>query len=210
MVASGSSWRFPNNRSSALSVNSQAYHKLESLVQHVRRVHGRKSAFSCRECGEIFATRRGLIPHTDNCRGVAVQERSHRCRECPMRFVTGSSLKPHHDLALCGSRDGGDDGGDSVQGRVNPSLSCHFCGSAWSTKQSLSQHIRNKHMSDSQRERGALLEQSSRVVWTEKRRAVFLREADRLGWDAHQGIADAVGLSVRQVRNFKLKFPRER
>ena len=154
-------------------VCSQAYHKLESLVQHVRRVHGRKSAFSCRECGEIFATRRGLIPHTDNCRGVAMLERSHRCRDCPMRFVTESSLKLHHDLALCGGRDSRDDGGDGVQGRVMPSLSCHFCGSTWCTKRSLSQHIRNKHMSESQKERAAPAEQSSRVVWTEEKRLCF-------------------------------------
>ena len=50
----------------------------------------------------------------------------------------------------------------------------------------------------------------TRQLWTEERRETFLEVADRVGWSNHTLIASHLGMTIRQVRNFKTKFPRSR
>ena len=93
-------------------------------------------------------------------------------------------------------------------------LSCKYCGKAWPSNVSLAQHVRNKHMAESQVDRvKELAEPPSRAGaanWTEEKRQVFLRTADEYGWDDHVMLSRRTGYSIRQVTNFKLKFPKSR
>ena len=49
-----------------------------------------------------------------------------------------------------------------------------------------------------------------RQLWTEERREAFLNVADRVGWSSHSLIASHLGMTVRQIRNYKSKFPHSR
>ena len=49
-----------------------------------------------------------------------------------------------------------------------------------------------------------------RRIWTDERRQAFLEVADRVGWSNHSVIAAELDLSIRQIRNYKLKFPKDR
>ena len=51
---------------------------------------------------------------------------------------------------------------------------------------------------------------NQRRIWTDERRQAFLEVADRVGWSNHFVIATELDLSIRQIRNYKLKFPKDR
>ena len=97
---------------------------------------------------------------------------------------------------------------------VSKGKACQYCGKVWPSRGSLSQHIRNKHMAESQQDRikdhFEPPSRANRVNWTEERRQAFLDIADRVGWANHSVIAQELGLTEKQVRNFKIKFPKDR
>ena len=91
-------------------------------------------------------------------------------------------------------------------------ITCRYCDKTWPSQRSLSQHVRNQHMAESQQDR---LEDLSgepsgnqRRIWTDERRQAFLEVADRVGWSNHSVITAELDMSIRQIRNYKLKFPR--
>ena len=183
------------------------YHSFSSLTQHLRRVH-QVSAFvtDCQTCRELFENRRAYNSHLRKC-SMAVPSGAwlHRCGACGAQYHRQESLELHEG---CCVRQG-------TTPQTSPSASAYdgqYCGKPWPNRMSLAQHIRNRHMADSQRDRNreVVVAAPTRQLWTEERREAFLDIADRVGWSSHSLIASRLGMTIRQIRNYKIKFPRSR
>lgn len=153
----------------------------------------------CRHCLLLFGSQHAFNSHiADKCQaagGGGVQVSPATWRSSLDRTLP--ALEEH-----CGESVG-----------TNSAVTCRYCGKPWLSQLSLSQHIRIKHMVESQRDCAAALADKgaqvpSRRVWTEDQRQAFLDCADCMGWSNHSVIAAHCSLLVHQVRNFKLKFSR--
>ena len=184
------------------------YHSFSSLTQHLQRMH-QVTAFimDCQNCRELYENRRAYNSHMKKCGTAATSGvRPHQCGCCGTQYLRQESLKLHEGCCI-------------QQGHTPPqtgpgasSYDCQHCGKPWPNRMSLAQHIRNKHMADSQRDRNreVVVTAPTRQLWTEERRKAFLDIADQVGWSGHSQIASHLGMTVRQVRNYKTKFPRSR
>ena len=160
------------------------YHWYDALGQHLRRKHSLKLFHFV--CPDC-----GELFASKCCIG------SHRQR------CDGKTNRPN----LCGVTEMTED--DDLTKFV-----CKYCSSSWPSQRSLSGHIRNSHMAESQRDRTELLESfpvgNTRQLWTEELRKRFLDVADQVGWKDHTAIARTLNLSVRQIQNFRSKFSKDR
>ena len=184
------------------------YHSFSSLTQHLRRMH-QVTAFimDCQNCRELYENRRAYNSHMKKCGTAATSGvRPHQCGCCGTQYLRQESLKLHEGCCI-------QQGATSPQtGPGASSYGCQYCDKPWPNRMSLAQHIRNKHMADSQRDRNreVVVTAPTRQLWTEERRRAFLDIADQVGWSSHSQIASHLGMTVRQVRNYKTKFPRSR
>ena len=157
--------------------------------------------------------------------GEMASQAGERSLNCHLRKCTGGGGAPKRDCDLCGEQYRlpeswkihrlycSEAGGTLVVRRASLRI-CPHCGTAWPSQRSLSQHVRNQHMAEDPLVRSQQLPAESsgsqRTVWTDELRARFLEVADQVGWSKHSVIAETLGLSSQQIRNFKLKFPKER
>ena len=162
---------------------SRNYHNHASMTQHLRRCHDVVSfVVRCRQCRELFSNRRVYNKHVGSCRAPHNGDGTHVCTVCGDRYSMQTSLHLHSECCI-----------ESVSGPSQPETAsvktCRYCGTGWSSQMSLSQHIRNRHMAESQRDRTVELMgvRPSRQVWTEDRRQAFLDIADRVGWSKTLG-----------------------
>ena len=90
-------------------------------------------------------------------------------------------------------------------GVTAPEIACQYCGKPWPNRMSLAQHVRNRHMVESQQARNRETRGTTptRQLWTEERRKTFLEVADRVGWSNHTLIASHLGMTIRQVRKLQ-------
>ena len=110
--------------------------------------------------------------------------RLHRCGACGAQYRRQESLELHEGCCVR----------QATTPQTSPGASaydCQYCGKPWPNRMSLAQHIRNKHMADSQRDRNqeVVVAAPTRQLWTEERREAFLDIADRVGWSMVQSLA---------------------
>ena len=135
------------------------YHSYTSLTQHLRRSHDVVSfALTCVQCRELFSNQRSYKNHVGNCPGEVARGRTHACPSCGEEFRLPDSLTVHKTYcARVAAETGGSqpmsgDGGEQPM-EAKQTLICQYCDKEWSNKKSLSQHIRNQHMAESQQDR---------------------------------------------------------
>ena len=125
--------------------------------------------------------------------------RLHQCGPCGVQYVRRESFEL--DVGCCVQRGTA----PPQMGHGASGYNCQYCGKPWPNRMSLAQHICNKHMAESQRDRNREVVGTAptRQLWTEERGEAFLGIADRVGWLSHSLIASHLGLTVCQVRNYK-------
>ena len=176
------------------------------------KIHSLKSFhFVCPDCGELFASKRSINSHRQRCDGKA--NRPNLCGHCGARYVREESLCIH--LLYCTENDQCSVTEMTVEEDDDlAKFVCKYCSSSWPSQRSLSGHIWNSHMAESQRDRTELLKSlpvgSTRQLWTEELRKRFLDVADQVGWKDHTAIARVLNLSVCQIQNFRSKFSKDR
>ena len=118
------------------------YQKYGSLTQHLRRSHSVSSFLSrCRHCRLCFSNRRAFNNHVEGkCRG-----RDEGSSAGAGVTVPGETAAQQSTLPLSGRCD--------ESARTASVRTCRYCGESWPSQMSLSQHIRNRHMAESQRDR---------------------------------------------------------
>ena len=129
------------------------YHNYNSLSQHLRRVHSLVSfVFCCWHCRVLFGTKQALNAHSKLCRG-RMTGGSHGCTICGARYERSQSLEIHSKLCFRDEVHLNSNRVESDERSATEGLSCKYCGKAWPINASLAQHVRNKHMAESQVDR---------------------------------------------------------
>ena len=135
------------------NIGKTNYHRYDALGQHLRRKHSLKLFhFVCPDCGELFASKRCINSHRQRCDGKV--NRPNLCGHCGARYIRGESLRIH--LLYCTKND---QCGvtEMTEDDTLTKFVYKYCSSSWPSQRSLSGHIRNSHMAESQRDRTELL-----------------------------------------------------
>mmetsp|Transcript_19739 Transcript_19739/g.27532 ORF Transcript_19739/g.27532 Transcript_19739/m.27532 type:complete len:1293 (+) Transcript_19739:547-4425(+) len=170
---------------------ARAYASQPTLQRHIQQKHPTYvptapdgQQHQCPKCGRFFLDTRRLNIHLSSCKNQRSSSdlNSNVSQQVPQQVP--SSISPSSSSSQSERSDKHVEVNRNISQNTSDFI-CSYCSSTWPSQASLSQHIRNKHQSESAAQRGQNVSAPKAQTWTPDEHSELLRGVDRVGrdWD---------------------------